>query len=77
MEYLGLETEKTATMDKNRYDVTDSREAATFLIRSSRGSHEFDSASIVAVAKSTALVQHLQNTHLFTPEGCILANYYQ
>ena len=24
MEYLGLETEKTATMGKNRYDVTDS-----------------------------------------------------
>ena len=44
---------------------------ATFLIRSSRGSHEFDSASIAAVAKSTALVRHLQNTRFFTPEGRI------
>ena len=39
-------------------ETTRDREAATFLIRSSRGSHEFDSASITAVAISTALVQH-------------------
>jgi len=29
VEYLGLETEKTATMGKNRYDVTDSTHSFT------------------------------------------------
>ena len=34
--------------------LREQEKAATFLIRSSRGSHEFDSASIAAVAKSSA-----------------------